>query len=236
MSETPTGPAISPDAVAAIGQLSPENAAAAKEAFLKSGYSPADVAAVFASQVPAQTQARTIADQKTAEAIKSLREQWTGDPNTLEGYVNRLEGNSTVPASLGPPVDGNYRLDLGYDRATAITSDELAATTSEMNSMLRAMDVPEALGNTLVNALFDSADSFSDLNEQQVAQYHRDQAAILGSNRTEAIRLAAVACVNMPKETYDTLHAHGAFESAAAIQALASAGRAVEYREKLSGK
>ena len=229
------GPAISPDAVAAIGQLSPELAAMAKDSFLKAGYAPADVAAVFASQIPAQTAAKTIADQKTAENIKSLRENWTGDQNTLEAYVNRLEGKNTVPHSLSPPLDGDYKLDFGHDRITVLSPDEAAATTSEMQAMLRSMEVPASLGNTLVNALFDAADDYSDLNEVQAADFKRNQSAMLGSGKAEAIRLAAVACAKMPKETYETLREHGAFESAQAIQALASAGRALEYRER-SGK
>jgi hypothetical protein len=227
---------ISPAAVAAIGQLSPENAAVAKDSFLKAGYAPADVAAVFASQVPAQTEAKTIADQRNAETIKSLREQWTGDKNTLEAYVNQLEGNNTMPNSLSPPPDGNYRLDFGHERISVLTTDELAQTTSEMTAMLRSMEVPAGpLGNTLVNALFDAADDFSGLNEVQAAQFKRDQSAMLGSGKAEAIRLAAVACAKMPKETYETLQQHGAFETAQAIQALASAGRAIEYRAKHGG-
>jgi hypothetical protein len=235
MNDTLAPPTISPEAVAAIGQLSPEAATQAKVAFEKSGYAPAEVAAVFAGQLPTQAAAKTANDAKTAEQIKSLREQWAGDPNVLETYISRLEGNATLPGSLSPPPDGDYRLDFG-EHGRALDAQELGATNSEIASAFKQMEIPENLAQSLLDTMLDSLDRFTDLGDQaQVEQYNRDQARMLANlpgGKAELMRLAALAAARMPSETYNSLREAGCFESAQSIAALAAAGRAIEYRTR----
>jgi hypothetical protein len=189
------------------------------------------------TEAPAVNFAANGMDERgTAEAVRNLRENWSGDKAALEAALARLEGKqpgSTIamPASLAPPADGNYRLNFGEHKLGG--PDEVAAMNSELTSAFSQMHVPEQLAQGLADALLQSKDAFSGLNDVQRQFFNGEQNAMLAKlgDSQEFMRLAAVAAARMPPETYQKLRDNGSLASAQSIAQLAAAGRAIEYRE-----
>jgi hypothetical protein len=175
-------------------------------------------------------------ERGTAEAVRNLRENWSGDRATLDAALARLEGKqpgstTAMPASLAPPTDGNYQINFGEHKLGG--PDEVAAANSEFSSAFSQIQVPAQLAQGLADALLQSKSAVASLNDVQRQLYNGEQKVMLAKlgDANELIRLAAVAAARMPPATYQKFSDGGFFASARSIAQMAAAGRSIEYRE-----
>ncbi|HEV2545914.1 MAG TPA: hypothetical protein VGU20_01115 [Stellaceae bacterium] len=190
-------------------------------------------------------------DRQKIQAATTLQKYWTGSPEVLEEALaragleriqpdatdKRTELEKSFDASLGGVAPDAYDFN-GVYVGHKIEAGDLGNVDRNFRTALSAMEVPPAIGRSLVEAMLDAnARGWASLTSDVQRQTYSSEQRVLALRATNApswqalIATVKVAVDKLPADIAQELARGGAFESSRVLALLYGQGQRLSQRE-----